>query len=131
MFRVEKKNNIMRWVPVYAWAIVILFLSAYPSPPQVFPSVNNMDKVVHFAEFGILGFFVSRACLYSSKGRFYNNLLLGLILGGGYGILMELVQHFVPGRYPSLDDAAANTAGMIFGMVSMIIKSRKLIVWHK
>jgi VanZ family protein len=43
-------------------------------------------------------------------------ILFILILGWGYGILMELVQFAIPGREPSVLDAAANVAGVLFGI---------------
>ncbi len=54
------------------------------------------------------------------------NHLFTLILGSGYGIVMELMQRFIPGREASAGDVAANITGVVFGILL-----GRMMLWRK
>ena len=97
-----------------SWAVVILVLSVMPG--QQLPSVEwlwSADKWAHAAVYGILAWL-----LFNALSRHYPAGLpvfgRALILAGGYGLLLEVIQYlFFPGRYFELGDAIANIFGIL------------------
>ncbi|MGI9293965.1 MAG: VanZ family protein [Pseudomonadales bacterium] len=71
--------------------------------------MTHLDKLMHFsmhaanAVVAALAFPVARSYIFA--------LLLLFLLGP----LIEVLQHFSPGRYPSVVDQLANTAGLLAG----------------
>ena len=123
---IKEENHFFAWIPTLMWGTMILFFSILPyhlNPPL---TVGYFDKMVHFFEYAVLGVLVGKG-LYSTGKRFSaGNIVLILIITSGYGILMELVQSFVPGRCPSPGDVLANIAGVVFGIVL-----GKVVLWQK
>jgi len=115
------------WIPTVLWVAVILFFAVLPYRKLPALTVGHFDKVAHFFEYAILSALLMRSFYYD-----YSSLTLArssfftLILGGGYGIVMELVQHFVPGRCPSMGDAVANITGVFVGLIL-----GKVVIWRK
>jgi len=67
------------------------------------------DKLVHFAAYAGLAFL----SLLAFEGRRGMAAALSMIfLGAG----VEILQHFSPGRTPDIDDAIANTLGVLSGI---------------
>jgi len=105
------------WLPVLAYAAVILTLSAQPRlrPPLDF---QGADKWMHLLEYGGLGFVLVRAFRVSMPRR--DPLVAGLATLG-LGLMMavgdELFQSTVPGRDSSHLDALADLAGIVVAML--------------
>jgi VanZ family protein len=89
------------------YIIVILALSAYPIPDSV--NTGN-DKVNHFLAFLI---FPAMAILAFREISPAKRFLLGL----AFGLLIEFIQLFVPGRSAELLDVGADCLGLIAGEV--------------
>jgi hypothetical protein len=93
------------WLAALGWAALIFWLSSSPYAQgggwllSLFP---HADKVAHAVAFGVLASFV-----YLASGRFW----LALALASGYGLIDELHQMTVPGRFPSALDWLADTLG--------------------
>jgi VanZ family protein len=67
------------------------------------------DKLVHFGAYAGLAFL----SLLAFEGRRGMAVALSMIfLGAG----IEILQHFSPGRTPDIDDAIANTLGVLSGI---------------
>ena len=69
--------------------------------------VNLNDKVEHAIVFFILSLLLNRAS-DTKKYRLRNIMVLSI-----FGILIELIQHFIPHRSTSISDALANIAGIL------------------
>lgn len=106
------KGLIRSYVPAIIWAVLILIVSSIPglSPPGL--GFTIADKIVHFAEYFILGLLTARAV-----STFYKEPLrifwLSSALTSGYGILDELHQLLVPGRTTEGLDMVADILGSI------------------
>ncbi|RKY42869.1 MAG: hypothetical protein DRP85_01530 [Candidatus Makaraimicrobium thalassicum] len=124
--RFEWNRPIFAWIPTFVWASVILVFSLLPYNRHLPLTVGYFDKVAHFFEYAVLALLMSRGMRGAGSFFFAKNFSFALILGGGYGIVMELAQHFVPGRAADIYDAAANIAGVICGVVL-----GELILWRK
>jgi VanZ family protein len=74
------------------------------------------DYVAHGVGYAGLGVLLMRAL---AGGRLsamsWKGVLLATLLGGLYGVSDEFHQSFVPGRYPSISDVIADTAGSLVG----------------
>jgi VanZ family protein len=67
----------------------------------------HIDKVAHVAEYAILTLLVCRAVRTPTRRA----LILIAFSCTIYGIIDELHQHLIPGRFPSIWDAAADAIG--------------------
>jgi VanZ family protein len=110
------------FIPVAVWAALMMIVSSIPNlgaPPINFTYV---DKVEHFIEYGILGFFLALAFI---KTRPRPVLLVALLICAAYGIFDELHQLFIPGRFCDPFDAAADILGSAAGIyIYSLLKNR-------
>ncbi len=107
------------WVPVFFWMVAIFLLSSMPGGrmPQV--PIPGIDKVGHLLEYGILGFLLTRALLFSwPRGRGWQLFLAATTIALLFGISDEWHQTTVPGRSgewgEALFDAVFAFAGALF-----------------
>ncbi len=78
---------------------------------------RGLDKLAHFAEFSILGFFLSLGFFRSfSLGR-SAGIILVLATGLALSVLDEFHQSFVPRRSSEVWDALADLAGIVAGIL--------------
>ena len=109
--------------------IIATALMLYPVMPNDYISslypVNLNDKVEHAGVFFILSLLLNRAS--ATRGhRLRNVVVLSL-----FGVVIELIQHFIPHRSTSLNDALANIAGilifqLLFSIYLFSIKSKQI-----
>ncbi len=85
-----------------AYCGLIFFLSAQSHFDFAPPGLWDFDKVIHMAEYGVLGALLLRATRRPA---------LSLLIAGLYGVSDEVHQRFVSGRSSSVYDALADVAG--------------------
>ena len=111
-----RKNPLIIYGPTLFYMMVIFVLSSIPKlkPPDL--GLRPMDKVAHALEYAVLGvlLFRSASFRYEPGLRFF--IILSCI-GILYGISDEIHQAFVPHRVSSVWDVAADTAGIILGLL--------------
>jgi VanZ family protein len=96
-----------------AVSLLVVYLSHQPSLKPPFELIPYQDKLFHFAEFGGLGLaLVVNRDIFGTKHTRAMMLLAGVL----WAVLDELHQSFVPGRDSSLQDIAADTAGLVFAV---------------
>jgi len=122
----KQEKNFFAWMPTIIWGTMVLLFSVLPMKSGLPLTVGYFDKMAHFFEYTLLSFLVLRGIYRTGGGLTLQNMLLILILAGGYGILMELVQQFVPGRQASVADVIANVAGIVFGIIL-----GRVIIWQR
>ncbi len=77
-----------------AWMWLIHFLSTRPAGTTLAPSLPyHTDKILHAAEFAVLGFLLVRGL-----GRSWRWAAAAALLAAGYGLFDELGQRAVSGR---------------------------------
>jgi len=84
-------------------------------PPSSGIELGEHDKWNHFISYLVLSL---NWCLIKSSPKLF---FVGLLLCGFYGLSLEYLQGFVPGRVPSLLDASANMGGVVTGFVLYIL----------
>jgi len=87
-------------------------------PPKSGVEIQSNDKINHFIAYATLAF----CGLSSYSGPKTIRLLLFCV---GYGLFMEWLQGFVPGREQSWYDALANSLGVVIGWSIFRLLSRK------
>ena len=106
------KTWVFGWGPAALWAGVLFLLSELEGTAGALP--GGTDKVVHGGLYLILG--LSLAWGKRRSGFDIPGLLL-LLMGVGYGALDEWHQSFVPGRFSTVGDWVADSAGVMLGLV--------------
>lgn len=101
------------WAIAAGLAAAILLLSTRPNLHPA-PLVPHLDKVAHFVEYALLGFFTARA-LGLSGMKAVRAAILACFGAGLFGRMDEWIQSFVPGRDSSLADWAADSLGAAAG----------------
>ena len=110
--------------PAIGFAILIFIMSSFPGyrlPPLGF---EFSDKFIHVLEFGLFGIFLYRAFRYSHL--FSRPYLMTIIAGLPYAALDEFHQLYVPGRFSSAGDFAADSVGiLLFAGMSALLNPQK------
>lgn len=88
-------------------------------PPKSIEKIGEHDKINHFIAYSVLSLNVGLVVKRIKTYLFYLPLLIG------YGLLLEYVQGFVPGRQPSLLDVLANSIGVSIGFFLYFLYSLK------
>ena len=108
------------------YMFMIVFVSHIPQKdiPESISSPNNIDLLLHFVEYSILGFLLFQS-LYVDKLLMFSPLHASILIGILFAISDEYPQSFVPGRHMSLMDVVFDSLGIIFGssLVSRISNS--------
>jgi len=120
------KRFLLYWLPLILYCLLIYIQSAYPSPEQI-PSFPFVDKVLHFAAYGIMGILFYRA--YQTlriKDNIQMLMLLSVVSASLYGISDEIHQSFVPFREAAVADAIADIIGAFSGvcLYQLLVVSR-------
>jgi VanZ family protein len=107
---------IIRWGPSLALGVGIVLLSVIPG--ESFPKlgISYADLAVHFAMYAVL----AAAMSHGARWPCLTCWVIVTAACGALGGLLELVQHFVPGRATSLTDAVANLAGAAAGSAAHV-----------
>ena len=80
-------------------------------PPNSGIELGEHDKWNHFIAYLILA--LNWCLIKNTRGIFFSGLLICIC----YGLSLEYLQGFVPGRVPSWLDAMANAGGVLIGFV--------------
>jgi len=108
------------WLSIgYALLSMTAVLSLIPIPG---PDIGGGDKLVHFVTYALLSGWFSLIVKYS---RTLWTVLFGLI---AFGFLMEYLQGFTSYRRQDIDDAIANSVGVMVGMAIHFSPLRGLLV---
>lgn len=90
----------------YSSLLGILALSVIPDPDSLLDIARLSDKLNHFAAFLVLAMLIDLS--HAEKRLIWKALFLG-----GYGLLIEAVQFFIPYRDFSFGDLVADLAGLL------------------
>jgi len=111
------KKFFLTWGPVLAYGGLIYIQSAFP---QAVPIGFPLDKIIHFFEFSLLGFFIIRSFLLTWNIGQWTAVFLAGTLAGLWGVLDEIHQSFVPARNASWGDGLADILGAFAGAAAFL-----------
>ena len=115
--------------PAFAWSLIVLVLTLIPGEAVPDVGIFQIDKVVHFFIFGVL---MVLSCyglhrLFVLKGFPSRPLLIAGVYSVAFGMMIEVIQRFVPGRNFSFLDVVANTIGVGIGyLIFTFLKKKKV-----
>ena len=101
-------------------------LSVLPYRVDLPLKVSYLDKIAHFFEYAVLAMLLERSIYRMGRFSVCKTALFALILSSGYGIVMELVQRYIPGRSAELYDVVFNTIGVTCGIIL-----GEMTIWRK
>lgn len=96
------------------YAFLIFVFSSISKPPSI--EKPGFDVIEHVIEYSILGF-LTLGCF--TKRDNIKTILIVIIICSLYGILDEIHQYLVPGRYFSESDMLSNSIGSIIGVITL------------
>lgn len=114
----NRKSFVRYQLPVFLWMGCIFGLSTISRMPEIISPIG-VDKIVHTGFWFVLCWLAWRAFRYQEKFPIARNhaLTLAIALSIVYGILDEVHQLYVPGRWADIYDAVADTTGaLLFGL---------------
>ena len=115
-------RRILLFVPAVLCYLLIFILSSIRFPVET--DIPSLDKGVHFVEFAILGFLLSLGFFLnlktSPRTRLVWVLVIGILLGG----IIEIYQYFLPARSFEILDLAADSLGILIGLLVFFFLSR-------
>jgi VanZ family protein len=111
-------------IALFLWLVAIIgvVLGSF-IPALAPPATYHIDLYIHFSAYGLLAglpMFIT----HSLKWRSFS-----IVLMIAFGIGVEWVQSFVPGRSGSIDDVVVNLIGIALGTVIAGALSHR-IAWH-
>jgi VanZ family protein len=99
-------------IAAFAYAVLIIYWSVMPVTPTV--SVPYLDKAVHLCQYLLFAWLLAQAVRAGSL-RQAEYFWLVWVYAASYGLLVEIIQMFVPWRSADMWDALANGIGAGFG----------------
>ena len=108
------KNYIVNHMPWQLLLLAIFIQSSIGNLNVIDLGFSFQDKLFHFIVFGFLSILMARS-FKKSRLKFFNKnyFILAIILTGLYGVIDEYHQYFVPGRFSTVGDWAADLLGAI------------------
>ncbi|MFH1287257.1 MAG: VanZ family protein [bacterium] len=102
------KSFVFRVVTVL-YLSLIFYISSLSMPVKL-PAFPGFDKIIHFLEFGLVGYLVYNSIYdnFKEKTEFFS-ISFSIFYGG----LDEIHQYFVPGRNCDWTDFLADSLGII------------------
>ncbi len=116
-------KKVRYFIPAILFYLLIFILSSHDYAIPV-PG-HGFDKVAHFIEFSLLGFFLSVGYFNAFRFSAAVKSVLVFLTGLPLGILDEMHQLFVPGRTSAIGDAVADAAGIIWGILVYLYIARR------
>jgi len=132
MLSPEKLNNPVwrfAWyhLPMIIYAAAIITVSSIPYLRT--PEVKNFafDKLAHFCEYAVFAVIVFRS--FSNFRRLIpvnRAFLFSVLFVAIFAAFDEYYQHFIPGRFSSAADAAADLTGALLVLAFFELRRRRL-----
>lgn len=117
----QRHKFLVYQLPIILWAVIILIVSSIPQFTGVTPELKNYDKVIHIIEYGIFGFLLTRALYFQDRNIIRKfAVILSILIGGAFAGLDEIHQRYIPGRFDSLGDFAADLSGILLAQILFI-----------
>lgn len=105
-------------LPPILVGLTILSLSSIPHLHGPDIEAIGVDKIAHFTEYGIFGWFLARSVLrLAGRGGRKQILLLTLIFLVLFACGDEFLQSFIPGRDSSVFDVLADSCGAACALI--------------
>lgn len=115
-----------RWLAVL-FAVAVVTGSSLPGSSLPDLGSHQIDKVLHFLQYAILGYLVTRGwgpCRHDKPDRLGTWLLVVLMVG--FAALDEFHQNWIPGRSVEFWDWVADATGVIISFLLAVWVNRRM-----
>jgi VanZ family protein len=113
-------NRVFLWLCTFVWGTLIFWNSVSPKVPGADLGINYYGYILHFAVYAVLSFLIFTSLRFDVEGKRASQL--AVITAFLYGVLLELLQHFIPYRSASLIDASINGLGALVVQLPFMLK---------
>jgi glycopeptide antibiotics resistance protein len=106
------------------WATATLDVLHGLGIPMTLPVLEASANVVMFGPFGVLGVPLLRGASARRRGTapgVWRSVGLVTLAGAALSTAIELTQHLLPGRVPTVQDVVLNTAGALLGATAVAV----------
>lgn len=110
-----EKHNKISWLVTIIIVVLIFYISSLTLPAG--RGTGYLSYIYHFTAFSYLALFLLIAL---TKGKNLKFIFIGIIIALIYGILDEIHQYFVPGRFFSFKDVLINSLGILITSIAYI-----------
>jgi glycopeptide antibiotics resistance protein len=121
-----------RWILTVAFGALIITLSLTPDRYEEGDGVfhwlvaNTRSPIQKMLHVGVYAFFtLMLAWTFERLATRRNRVLLSAVTAVLFGLLLELLQLFVPGRFGSLYDVILNSVGALAGVTVALLLSKR------
>lgn len=112
------KSFLKLWSPVIAYAILIFWVSSLERPFGISFEGGHIDKAIHFLGYTVFGFLLVRAISGSdAKISGKTAIVIAFLIGSFYGLVDELHQSVIPGRFATVSDFIFDCIGSLAGAI--------------
>lgn len=107
----------------FSWAIIVAILSIVAGGAKSNIDVSFLDKIVHAFMYAVLCLLmiVGYTKQYTFRFLKFKPILWAIVFSCTYGIILEVIQHFIPDRSFDVMDMIANAAGSLIGLLAFYI----------
>ena len=114
-------SNIIRFLNIhFPWLlfVVLITIQSHIGNNNLDSTFLYADKITHLIVYGTLAWLLARG-IFKGRNTFLqrNYFWIVLIILGFFGIIDEIHQYFIPGRYFDLKDWMADMSGGIFFLI--------------
>jgi len=106
------------------WATATLGFLQGLGVPITLPVLEALANVVMFGPFGLLGVLLLRGATARRRGAplgVWRAVGVVTLAGCAVSVAIELTQHLLPGRVPTVQDVVMNTAGALLGSLLVAV----------
>lgn len=121
----SKLKSLRPFIPAYSFAVLILIGSSIPTY-QLHQEILPSDSVIHFVAFALLTILLSVGYVKANKSKFW--WAKAAVASLFVGVLVELIQIFLPYRNFSTRDLGIDVVGIITALVLFAILKKK---WNR
>jgi VanZ family protein len=123
----EKRKVSLVYIPLIIYWIMLLIGTSLPV--DRLPSFHMSDKIIHSLAYFGLSILVYMTLLYQRKSKLFfdKSTLITILICLIYGIIDELHQLVIPGRFADTFDWFADSSGTLVGVlvINFLIKQFK------
>lgn len=113
----RRAHTVLDLTVILFYSGAIFFMSSIPMEhPPLYP-FPGFDKLVHIALFGGLGMLICRFLARDLRRSALAAMIVAAALTSIYGLSDEIHQLYVPGRFGTAGDFAADTAGAVVAVL--------------
>jgi len=119
----EKNKLVTVFAPLVLYWIILFVATTLPA--QQLPKTGVSDKIEHFLGYFLLTFLLSNTLFFQNKNKTFKKspILVALLIVAFYGMVDEVHQYFIPGRFCDFYDWTADVTGaLVAGITYFLVK---------